>query len=444
MSALDPIVTVTISADGTPLTRQGFGTLLIATAQETLATPTVATYTSPAQAATAEGSLSPIHRAVRAAFAQSPRPSRVKVAKLGVVVATTVDVTVDAATDGTVTSITIYNPDGTSTTHTHTASSDTTTTIATELAATISSESTIVSATGSGAVITITNDANGDLPFYELNSNLSSFDDNTADPGYATRLDALLNVDSDFYGLVVDCNSEAIVDAVAAWTESAGKLFVGCVADARELGASGTIGAGLVSAAYDRTALLCHSKPWQYAGVAWMAANLFDPDQGQRSWAFTTLAGIDVDTLSPTQRGYLDGDKTNFYVTIAGRNAVLSTSTTTPGGGFVASGEWIDIIHGTDWLAQRIQEDVATLIMNAGKLPYTQAGIDQVVATVLKRMRQGEAIGFLAPSSSTVIGPAIADVLSADKQARTLNGVEASAEYAGAIHKTNLSVSLSY
>ena len=52
MSALDPIVTVTISADGTPLTRQGFGTLLIATAQETLATPTVATYTSPAQAAT--------------------------------------------------------------------------------------------------------------------------------------------------------------------------------------------------------------------------------------------------------------------------------------------------------------------------------------------------------------------------------------------------------
>jgi len=234
------------------------------------------------------------------------------------------------------------------------------------------------------------------------------------------------------------------VDAVAAWTESAGKLFVGCVADARELGASGTIGAGLVSAAYDRTALLCHSKPWQYAGVAWMAANLFDPDQGQRSWAFTTLAGIDVDTLSPTQRGYLDGDKTNFYVTIAGRNAVLSTSTTTPGGGFVASGEWIDIIHGTDWLAQRIQEDVATLIMNAGKLPYTQAGIDQVVATVLKRMRQGEAIGFLAPSSSTVIGPAIADVLSADKQARTLNGVEASAEYAGALHKTNLSVSLSY
>lgn len=443
MSDLDNIVEVTVTADGTPISRQGFGTLAIVTAQGAAALA-VETFTSLAAVGTAYGVSSPRYRAAQAAFSQSPRPKRIKFIDTTLAAAQTVDVVVQAFADGTVTSVKLYMHNGTTETYSQTASSQTAAQIATALAASISTGSTLVSATASGATITITNDTDGQLFFVEMVSNLDAYDDNTADPGYATALTSALALDADWYGLCVDVNSEAIVDAVAAWAEANERLFIGCVADGRELGASGTIGSGLVASAYDRTALLWHSRPWQYAGVAWMAARLIDPDQGQQTWAFATLAGITVDTLTPTERGYLDGDRTNFYVELAGRNVILSSSATLPGGGFVASGEWIDVIHGTDWLRVRTQEDIATLILNAGKLPFTQGGIDAVGAALSRRLKQAERIGFLLAGSSSVSVPNLADVSSADRQARTLNNVTASAQYASAIHKVALNISLSY
>lgn len=443
MSDLDNVVEVTVTADGTPLSRQGFGTMAIVTAQGAGALA-VETFTSLAAVGTAYGVDSPRYRSAQAAFSQSPRPKRIKFIDTTLAVAQSVDVVVQAATDGTVTSLKVYYHDGTTATFSQTASSQTTTQIATALAASISSGSTIVSASGSGATITITNDTDGQVFFVEMLTNLDAYDDNTADPGYAAQLTSALTLDADWYGLCVDVNSEAIVDAVAAWAEANEKLFIACVADGRELGASGTIGSGLVSSAYERTALLWHSRPWQYAGVAWMAARLVDPDQGQQTWAFATLAGITVDEITPTQRGYLDGDRTNFYVELAGRNVVLSSSSTLPGGGFVASGEWIDVVHGTDWLRVRIQEDIATLVLNAGKLPYTQGGIDAVGAALSRRLKQAERLGFLLADSSSVSVPNLADVSAGDRQARILNDVTASARYASAIHKVALNVSLSY
>ncbi len=446
MSDLDDIATVTVSTTGAGISRQGFGTIGLIVSDGVLGTPTVTTYASSAAVATAEGTDSPPHRMAVAAFSQSPRPKRVRVIKTGLAIAQSVSFTVAAATDGLVTSLTVYYPDGTSATFTHTASSDTTTTIATELAATISSGSTVVSATGSVAVITITNDTNGDLCYFTANSNLGTYLDNTADPGLSAALTAARAVDDDWYGVALDCNSEACIDVVALWAESNDKLFMACFADAHELTSGGTIGSGLVSAAYTKTIPFWHSIPRQYAGVAWLAARMIDLDQGQKNWSFATLAGITVDTLTSTQRGYLDTDKTSFYVTVANRNITFGTDTNVPGGAKVASGEWIDIIHGNDWIKVRTQEDVVSLIISAGKLPYTQAGINAVGAAVARRMNQAasERVGFLVPGSVVVFVPDLADVADADRQARILNDIEATGEYASAINFAGITLSLGY
>jgi len=447
MSDLDTIVDVTISADGSPLTRTGFGTMALVTSQATLSTPTVTTYSSLAGVAADFAANTPTYRMASAAFAQNPRPKQVKVIKTGLALAQSVSFAVQAATSGIVTTLTLYRPDGTSATYSYTqAGSDTTTDIATALAALINAGETGTPVTTSTATLTYANVTDGDLYHFGLDANLGTFLDGTADPGLAARMDAALLVDADFYGVVLDCNSNACVQAMAGWVESNDRLFIASTGDARELTSGGVMGAALVSAAYDRTACIYHSLPRQYAAVAWMASRLIDPDRGQKTWAFATLTGVTVDSLTTAQKGYLVGDNMNFYTTLAGRNIVLSTSSSLPGGGYVASGEWIDIIHGTDWLKTRIQEDVTTLILNAGKIPYDQGGIDAIGACVLNRMKlaEGSSIKFLVADSSVVNVPELADVSSADRQARTLNDVTASATYASAIHKVTLNVSLSY
>jgi hypothetical protein len=447
MSDLDTIVDITISADATPLTRTGFGTLALVTSQEVLATPTVDTYTSLAAVAADFAALTPVHRMASAAFSQDPRPRQIKVIKTGLALAQSVSFVVSAATSGIVTTLTVYRPDGTSAAYSYTqAGADTTTDIATALAALINAGETGTPVTTSTATITFANVTDGDLFHFGLDANLITYLDGTADPGLATRMDAALLVDSDFYGVVLDCNSNACVQAMAAWVESNDRLFIASTGDARELTSGGVMGAALVSAAYERTACLYHSLPRQYAAVAWMAARLIDPDRGQKTWAYTTLTGVTVDTLTGTQRAFLVGDKMNFYVTLAGRNVTLSTSTSLPGGGYTATGEWIDIIHGTDWLKTRIQEDVATTIMNAGRLPYDQGGMDAIGATIMNRMKFAESpsVKFLLADSSVVTVPEIADVSSADRQARTLNNVTATGRYASAIHKVFINVTLSY
>lgn len=447
MSDLDTIVDITITADGAPLTRAGFGTLAIVTSQAVASLPTVSTYTSLPGVAADHVANTPIYRAASAAFSQDPRPRQIKVIHTGLALAQSVSFVVAAATSGIVTTLTLYRPDGTSATYSYTqAGSETTTDIATALAALVNAGETGTPVTTSTATLTFANVTDGDLFYFGLDANLGTFLDGTADPGLSAKMDAALLVDSDFYGVVLDCNSNACVQAMAGWVEANDKLFVASTADARELTSGGVMGAALVSGSYDRSACIYHSIPRQYAAVAWMASRLIDPDRGQKTWAFATLAGVTADTLNATQKGYLTGDKMNFYVTLAGRNVVLSTSTALPGGGFTATGEWIDIIHGTDWLKTRIQEDVAALILNAGKLPYDQGGIDAVGACILNRMRMAESpsVKFLVADSSVVTVPELADVSSADRQARILNNVEARGLYASAIHKVFVNVTLSY
>lgn len=440
MADLSDIASVTLTSDGSPLSRQGFGTILLVTAQAAGAN-SLDTYTSLSAVGTDFGVDSPTYRMARAAFSQSPRPKRIKIYSSTLAAAQAVKFTVaaDAAT-----SVRIYNTDGTSELITVSAAGSVTLT-GDALVTAINAGTATCTASNNAGVISVVNDTNGDLFFFELVANLTTFLDETADPGYATPLAAALGLDSDFYAVGIDVHSQAAIAAVAAWVEANDKLFIAQSSNTAEL-TSGTIGAAMVTAGYDRTAHLWHSKPWQYAGIAWTAARLTDPDQGQKTWAFATLAGVDADTLTPTQEGILSGAtvRSHWYTSFAGANRVICTASATPGGGFVASGEWIDTIHGSDWLRVRMQEDVAAGIVASGKLPYTQAGIDFIGSIVQNRMTIAERNGFLVPGSSVVTVPDLADVDSADRQARILRDVTATGTYASAIHKTTLEISLSY
>lgn len=433
--SLDQFANITIIADGSPLKKAAFGTLAILVGEGS--SVDVDTYTKASDVGTAFGTDSEAYRCALRAFSQVPRPKRVKVISAGVAVTHRFTVTVDAATDGTVTSLTVLLADGTSVSFTQTASSQTTTQIATAVAALINAHADLV-ATSSLAVITVTGAVTGEFNYITASTNLSTYVDTTADPGYATALNTAITTDNDWYGLVADAASSAIAIALAGWAEANDKLYVPQLTNDAELTSGGTIGLALKSAAYDRTAPIYHRPKYasERADAAWVALML-TYSAGRANWRGKTLRGITSDALSSTQIGFLEGDNVNYYDTVADRNVTMQ--------GKLSSGEWIDIIHGRDSLVTDLQNAVATLTLNAPKLPYTQPGIDAIVAEgkgILEKYASG-VYPFLRPGTIEGSGPDIDDVSDADLAARELNDVIFTAEYAGAINTTNVQLTLS-
>lgn len=206
-------------------------------------------------------------------------------------------ITVSAATDGTVTSLTVLKADGTSASFTQTASSQTTTQIATALAALIDADADLA-ATSASAVITVTSATAGEFNYITASTNLITYVDTTADPGYATALNTAITVDNDWYGLVVDAASSTVVTAVAAWAEANNKLYGAQIMNDVELTSGGTIGAALKTAAYDRTFAVYHrvKNASERLDAGWLALML-TYNAGRANWRGKTVRGVTSDAL---------------------------------------------------------------------------------------------------------------------------------------------------
>jgi hypothetical protein len=128
-------------------------------------------------------------------------------------------------------------------------------------------------------------------------------------------------------------------------------------------------------------------------------------------------------------------DNVNFYHTIAGVNITEE--------GESASGEFIDVTQGVDWLAQRLQERIFGKLANAKKIPFTDPGIQIVEAEVRAQLQEGINVGFLAADPVPVVTvPLAADVSATDKGNRLLPDVEFQATIAGAIHSLEITGSV--
>jgi hypothetical protein len=108
--------------------------------------------------------------------------------------------------------------------------------------------------------------------------------------------------------------------------------------------------------------------------------------------------------------------------------------------GKTGGGEFIDVIHGCDWLKARIQNLVFTALVQTDKVPFTDAGIQQVVSPLRNAMDEG--VRFLILASYDVAAPEAADVSITDKGVRHLPDVSAEAPLAGAIHSTTIRVTV--
>lgn len=224
-----------------------------------------------------------------------------------------------------------------------------------------------------------------------------------------------------WYGLVYAGATDAQILEVAAWTEAQKKIFF-AASSTSAIATSATTDAfsTLKTAAYKRTVPI-----YSVAGIgqgieaAWLGGQL-PQTPGSNNWAFKTLNGIAADSLTDTQRAILAG---NPVAGIAGKNANIYT----PLGGLnvmqygtTASGQYVDITVGIDWLQLTIQSYVyRVLATSPTKIPYTDAGASVLMQAVRQALDEGIANGLIAPDAVTLTAPRVLTV-SANQRAQRI------------------------
>lgn len=167
---------------------------------------------------------------------------------------------------------------------------------------------------------------------------------------------------------------------------------------------------------------------------AWMGGQL-PKAPGSITWKFKTLTGITPDVLTATAVNNVKGKNCNVYETIAGVSMAHE--------GVVASGEFIDIVRGVDWIQARISENVFSLLANADKIPYTDPGAEMIKTVIQALLEQAVDSNVLVENTINITAPKVADVDPADKANRYLPDIKFGADLAGAIHKVKIAGKLS-
>jgi len=256
-------------------------------------------------------------------------------------------------------------------------------------------------------------------------------------------INAIESENDAWYMIIELLQDSAEVLELAAWIETKNKLLLTTSSDKnivdQDVATDVTsIAALLRSAEYSRSGVLFWNADYlketdlgtnKYPDAAWNGVML-PKDPGSATWAHKTFVGIQPLTLNSTQTKNATDKKANLFV-LTGADGRTRFGT-------MASGEYIDIMRGIDWLKARLEEDVYLLLTTNDKISYTDAGIASVEAVVKSVLNQAVVENFIEAGFAVTV-PKIEDVDPIDRQNRILKNITFKAVPAGAIHIVEIS-----
>jgi hypothetical protein len=247
----------------------------------------------------------------------------------------------------------------------------------------------------------------GDLIPYSNHSQDSNIamTDATADAGIAADLAAIALADPDFYGITLDSNGAAEIEAAAAWAESAGLYeFTAQTADSAVTDTTGVADTTSVAAyvknhTYFRTVPFFHPTIGANFIAAAILGDRLKVKPGNGPWALRTLAGIAAYDLTSTQLANLRAKNVNTYTVIAGVNATYDGKT--------AAGEWADVIRFRDWQVTEMQLLVFGAMLNNDGIPMTNEGAEIIGGAMRASLKEGVEAGGIVASYTNDAGKVV-------------------------------------
>lgn len=258
----------------------------------------------------------------------------------------------------------------------------------------------------------------------------------------ATTL-ARANSEAQFYGIhLTSFKDAADVTAAIAWAEANEKIFgfeYTDIASCPVTNFSYYRSFGMFSGLADGYASDDQPAENEFAALALMA-KCFGYDPGSETWHLKSLATIVPSALSTDQKKALEEKNINTFRRYAGDNVSF--------GGYMLSGEWIDVIRFRDWLKNDMQVGVFNALKVNRKVPYTDSGIGLIEGAMEASLSKGQAIGGIAETEYdaddnatpgyTVTVPRSADLTEVERKSRKLTGCKYTARLAGAVHAVEI------
>lgn len=246
---------------------------------------------------------------------------------------------------------------------------------------------------------------------------------------WTQALNAIAAQDNSWYALSVGTRKMAEQQLVAQWVQSNNKLCIVASSDTNIINAdSGDIGSYIKANGIDRVGVFYHplcaetfSSDDPVPEAAWFG-KMLTKHPGSATWALKQLQLVPTYDLTDAQVTHCREKNVNTYMLAAG------IAVTQDG---IAGTEYIDVIHGLDWLKARIANLVFESMVNKDKVAYTDTGVQIVVSPLRKALDEGKTYEILADYD--VSYPLVAELSNTEKGRRLLPDVKFNGTLSGAI-----------
>jgi hypothetical protein len=243
------------------------------------------------------------------------------------------------------------------------------------------------------------------------------------------ELTAIAAERDDWYGVALEHQSEGVINAISEWTEARTKIYVVSSSNSDIIGSGTTDAASdAQGSTYNRTAVgYNHAASEDFPEIRWMSSR-FPNDPGSETWNFKRLSGAEASRLSGTQVTNLKDKNAWCIRTLGGLNLTFGSK--------MASGRYIDVQLGLDWLQAQMETDLFALLANNPKVPYTDAGLAMIEGVVRAVMQRAIGTGFIADDENlnVTITP-VTEQASSDRANRIVRGVKFFGRLAGAVEE---------
>jgi hypothetical protein len=447
--ALQDIVNLSITLKSSSPTKAGFGRALITTSKAPTFQGRTKLYKT-ADEMLADGFVATDieYKKAQALKSQQPAPKDFKIGKRLLKPTQIIHLTPTVTTEGFIYSGKIVGPGGTQA-FTYTVPAAATLEVIVSALQPLIDAFADVTATEDNTKVVVTSSAAGKiLQFTEIVPELK-IQDMTADPGIATDLAAIYGADSDWFGLLLDSDSEAEIVSAGTWAESKRRILKAATADFGAKDAATTTDVISDCKALDlfNTEVAYHHEVGSLLAAAAMGAELVRTP-GTYTMAHKSFSGVATTGSHGNGTPYLTSDQEaavhdkngNTYTVIAGNGDYFP--------GWVTGGDYVDAVRFIHFMFARIQERVIGVLQGSEVVRYTQAGIDAMANSILSLLlvwtkRPYEALSLEKDLEPRVEFPNYGDIDSGDRQARHLPDGTFSARYTGGIHTMDLAGTVS-
>ncbi len=447
--ALQDIVNLSITLKSSSPTKAGFGTALLLTSKAPTFQGRTKLYKT-ADEMLADGFVTTDieYKKANALKSQQPAPKTFKIGKRLLKPTQTITLTPTVTTEGFIYSGKIVGPGGTQS-FSYTVLAAATVQIIVEALTPLIDAFADVTATEDNTKITVVSSAVGKiLQFTELVPELK-VQDITVDPGITTDLAAIFAADTDWFGLILDSDSEAEVAAAGVWCESKRRILKAATADfgAKDAATVNDLISDCKALDLFNTEIAYHHEVGSLLAAAAMGAELVRTPgtytMAHKSFSGVATTGVHANGtpyLTSAQEAAVQAKNGNTYTVISGNGDYFP--------GWVTGGDFVDAVRFIHFMFARIQERVIGVLQGSEVVRYTQAGIDTMTNAVLSLLlsytkKPYEALSLEKNLEPRVEFPAYADIDAGDRQGRHLPDGTFSARYTGGIHTMDLAGTVS-